>query len=126
MDVDLVIHEARRNHATTIGLAHSEPPPRAWHDGRFSTFVLRITQLHHNGSLLLKLEGKLLAPWAGELRALVPDNAEQARNTRLDLRDVSFVDAAGTQLLRELIARGVVIQSTSSFVDQVLHVSREA
>jgi anti-anti-sigma regulatory factor len=87
--------------------------------------VLRITQLHHNGSLLLKLEGKLLEPWAHELRALIPDDPEAARSTRLDLRDVSFIDAAGTQLLRELLARGVVVQSTSSFVDQVLHTSRE-
>lgn len=88
--------------------------------------MLRITQLHHNGSLLLKLEGKLLAPWAGELRALVPDDTEAARNTLLDLHDVTFIDAAGTQLLKELMLRGVVIQSKSSFVDQVLHVSREA
>jgi anti-anti-sigma regulatory factor len=88
--------------------------------------VLRITRLHQNGTLLLKLEGKLLAPWAGELRALVPDDPEAARHTQLDLREVSFIDAAGTQLLRELIARGVALQSTSRFVDQVLHISREA
>jgi len=75
---------------------------------------------------VLKLEGKLLAPWAGELRALVPDDPAAARNTRLDLQDVSFIDAVGARLLRELVARGVLIQSTSSFVDQILHASREA
>jgi ABC-type transporter Mla MlaB component len=75
--------------------------------------------------LVLKLEGKLLGPWTGELLAQLPQDDQSLRRVRLDLLDVSFVDAAGATLLRELVRRGVVVDGISSFVAELLH-TREA
>ena len=52
----------------------------------------------------MKLEGRMVGPWVEECRkawlALAP--ALQSKKLSLDLRGVMFVDAAGTQLLREI------------------------
>ena len=83
--------------------------------------MLRITQNHSNGLVLLRLEGKLLGPWTDELLAQLPrDEAEWGR-ARLDLSQVSFVDAAGTALLRRAVHAGAQILSASSFVAELLH-----
>jgi hypothetical protein len=39
---------------------------------------------------------------------------------RLDLAAVTYVDAAGVELLRDLIAEGVEIAACSSFVHELL------
>ena len=85
--------------------------------------MLRITPIANNGTLLLRLEGKLLAPWTGELLAQL-ENARPASRIRLDLRQLIFVDDAGLALLRDLIARGAVIESASSFILELLHVEK--
>jgi hypothetical protein len=43
------------------------------------------------------------------------------RPRRLDLTAVTYVDAAGIQLLRDLMAEGVKIAACSSFVGELLH-----
>lgn len=52
----------------------------------------------------VKLEGKVVGPWVEELRtcwlSLAPSLASRA--LCLDLRGVSFVDAKGRELLREI------------------------
>ena len=83
--------------------------------------MLRITSIPDSGSTLLKLEGKLLLAWTGELLAQLPREREQLARTRLDLSRVSFIDDAGVFLLRRLIASGVVIEASSSFVAAILN-----
>jgi ABC-type transporter Mla MlaB component len=85
--------------------------------------MLRITPVAKNGTLLLRLEGKLLAPWTAEVLSQL-QNAKPASRIRLDLRQLSFVDDAGLALLRDLIARGAVIESASSFISELLHVEK--
>jgi ABC-type transporter Mla MlaB component len=81
--------------------------------------MLRITRTTiDGGATLLKLEGKLLAPWAGEV--LEQCNGSGGR-VRLDLAQVSYVDGAGVALLNELRARGATIVACSGFVAELLH-----
>src|SRR5262249_860208 len=86
--------------------------------------VLRITRIARAGSApILKLEGELLEPWVDEVRQACADPAAGASRTRLDLSAVTFVDAAGGELLRDLIRQGIEIAACSSFVAELLHVS---
>jgi len=84
--------------------------------------MLRITRIDKNGSTLLKLEGKLLSAWTGEL--LAETSAAPKTQISLDLSHVSFVDAAGLATLRDLARRGVVIGACSNFVAELLHAEK--
>jgi ABC-type transporter Mla MlaB component len=82
--------------------------------------VLRITRLSPKGrGLTLKLEGEVLGAWVGATREACATPGRRPR--RLDLAAVTYVDAAGVQLLCELMAEGVEIAACSSFVRELLH-----
>jgi ABC-type transporter Mla MlaB component len=68
----------------------------------------------------LELEGELLAPWVGEVRQACAELMAGASRTRLDLAAVTFVDAAGVQLLRDLIRQGIEVAACSSFIAELL------
>ncbi len=80
--------------------------------------MLRITRSHSSDAAALLLEGKLTEPWTEELRAELESGD---RITRLDLSGLSFVDARGAELLRELERRGVAMVGASAFVRELLH-----
>ena len=82
--------------------------------------MLRISQTENGGALTLKLEGKLLKPWIAEVRRSV-GNPHDPQKLQLDLSNVSFVDAAGAELLRGLLATGAEIVACSSFVREILN-----
>src|SRR5262249_22119178 len=48
------------------------------------------------------------------------------RRLRLDLAAVTYADAAGLQLLRDLMAEGVGIAACSSFVGELLHLEPQS
>jgi hypothetical protein len=79
--------------------------------------MLRITSLDGaDSTLILRLEGKLLEPWVDEVR-----RAYAMRTPRqLDLSALTYVDAAGARLLRELLHEGAVICACSGFVSALL------
>ena len=82
--------------------------------------MLKITRLPRKGRVLtVKLEGEVLGPWVGAVRAACTKRGRRPR--RLDLAAVTYVDAAGVELLRDLIAEGVEIAACSSFVGELLH-----
>lgn len=83
--------------------------------------MLRITQIHDSHGPRLKLEGKLLGPWTDELRAACAGLTQQVRQPRIDLTEVSFVDAAGIKLLEDLRGEGFDLTACSHFVATVLH-----
>jgi len=86
--------------------------------------MLRIRRISGSDSETLRLEGKLLEPWLGELRqACVPPTARPT-GIRLDLSAVTFVDAAGAQLLRDLMRQGIAIAACSAFVAELLHMEK--
>jgi anti-anti-sigma regulatory factor len=84
--------------------------------------MLRISAIASGpDSITLKLEGKLLEAWCGELRAACQVAREQSMLVTLDLMDVSFIDGAGLDLLRTLLRRGITVSRRSSFVAELLH-----
>lgn len=66
--------------------------------------MLRITKTEERATTTLKLEGRLAGPWVHECsevwKALSPDL--QGRKLCVDIRDVTFVDQPGEQLLAEM------------------------
>jgi len=83
--------------------------------------VLRITTIQNDGSsAVLKLEGKLLEPWIGELHEACRRTCERTASATLDLAGLSFVDAPGTIALRDLRRRGVKLTGCSPLVAELL------
>lgn len=83
--------------------------------------MLRITRSDQNGTdPSVKLEGKLLEPWVDAVRSLFTAPASTPL-PRLELAGLTFVDAAGADLLRQLLRRGVQVESCSAYVAEVLH-----
>lgn len=58
--------------------------------------------------MTIKLEGRIAGPWVEELRRswffLAPSVG--SKDLRVDLRDVTFVDAAGMHLLTDIRKKG--------------------
>ena len=66
--------------------------------------MLKITEIARNDSgRTFKLEGKLLGPWVDELRNVCMQPLDGLEPVGLDLAAVTFVNAAGVELLRDLI-----------------------
>jgi len=82
--------------------------------------MLRITSLESTeGTATLKLEGRVAGPWVAELKRTA-DALLQRRPIGLDLSDVTYVDAQGAALLRDLQARQASVYGCSSFVAELL------
>ena len=84
--------------------------------------MLRITrQPIDDSTILLKLEGKLLEPWIEELQRSI----NGFTNTiKLDLSALTFADAAGTQVLAELIRNGATLSACSGYISALMHVEK--
>ena len=58
--------------------------------------MLKISQAGKaNQSVTLKLEGRVVGPWVGELRQVCETHLSEGRVLKLDLADVTFADADG-------------------------------
>ena len=85
--------------------------------------MLKITEMAQNDSgRTFKLEGKLIGPWVDELRNVCTQPLDRLEQVGLDLAAVTFVNAAGAELLRELIRQGIIVTQCSAFVAELLHV----
>jgi ABC-type transporter Mla MlaB component len=83
--------------------------------------MLRITAVQNDGlPAVLKLEGKLLEPWIGELHDACRTSCEQTASATLDLSGLSYVDAPGTIALRDLRRQGVKLIGCSPLVTELL------
>lgn len=71
--------------------------------------MLRITEVHADGELVLKLEGRISGPWVRELDACWRLAAETwtGHPLAVDLRDVWLVDGAGQEQLARMHRGGV-------------------
>jgi anti-anti-sigma regulatory factor len=69
--------------------------------------TLKITNQQTDNTLEITLEGRIAGPWVTELRQVWTDLAPQLRDRILilDLRSVTYADAAGKRILREIVAR---------------------
>jgi hypothetical protein len=84
--------------------------------------MLRITVVESSKiAIILRVEGRITGPWVEELRSACnvhtfPEDVQLS----LELADISFADAAGIALLRELRNRGVgLIRPTPFLVEQL-------
>ncbi len=70
--------------------------------------MLRITIHDSPACLTFQLEGKLAGPWVQELEACWQNIVVGRRRpvVRVDLRAVTFLDAAGKEILAALYAQG--------------------
>jgi hypothetical protein len=68
----------------------------------------------------LKLEGKLLGPWVGELESACRKPQVSPDRVRLDLFGLTFVDEEGARFLLGLIRDGARVVACSGFVAELL------
>jgi hypothetical protein len=73
-----------------------------------------------DGSHVLRLEGRIVGPWVDELRRSSAGHAGRPGELVLDLARVSFLDASGVALIRDLAGRGVRVVNSSPFVAEQL------
>ena len=85
--------------------------------------MLRIETTEVDGISTVRLEGKLLAPWLHEFKALFEGNTP-IPSMRLNLKDVDYIDAAGLELLSALRSQGLLIVASSAFVAKLLDHSK--
>jgi hypothetical protein len=85
--------------------------------------MLKITHVEQPPATL-RLEGEVSGPWVGELRRVCADllgnNGHSTSDLVLDLAGVSFLDAEGIALFRELAGQLVRFSSGSLFVAEQL------
>jgi hypothetical protein len=84
--------------------------------------MLRITVLESSKiAVTLRVEGRITGPWVEELRTACNMHTFPGEvQLSLDLADISFADAAGIALLRELRNRGVGLVDTTPFLTEQL------
>jgi ABC-type transporter Mla MlaB component len=83
--------------------------------------MLKISQAGNgNHSVTLKLEGRVVGPWVGELRQVGETLLTEGRSLKLDLADVTFADASGVAVLSSFKSRGVTFTNCSPFVVEQL------
>jgi len=83
--------------------------------------MLKISQaVKVNHSVTLKLEGRVVGPWVGELRQVCEALMTEGRALKLDLTDVTFADASGVSALSSFKSRGVTLSNCSPFVEEQL------
>jgi hypothetical protein len=69
--------------------------------------MLRITTQNDTQLLTFRLEGRLLGPWVTELRDCWQSKVScRPPFVHVDLRSVTFVDAAGKKLLADIVRQG--------------------
>lgn len=83
--------------------------------------MLRITAVQNEGApTVLKIEGKLLEPWIGELHEACRKTFGLSVPATLDVAGLSFVDAPGTIALRDLLRRGATLRGCSPLIAELL------
>jgi anti-anti-sigma factor len=91
--------------------------------------ISRETTADNKDAVLLRLEGQVSGLWVEEVRRTCYEaigvNGRRGNPLVLDLTDVSFIDADGVALFRELAAHGADLVNGSLFVmEQLKEVTR--
>ena len=84
--------------------------------------MLRITVVESSRrAVTLRVEGRITGSWVEELRrACDARDLSDEVHLSLELAEVSFTDAAGIELLKELRSRGVSLERTNPFMAEQL------
>jgi hypothetical protein len=84
--------------------------------------MLRVTVVESSQiAVTLRVEGRIAGPWVEELRTACsvhsfPDEVQLS----LELEDISYADAAGIELLKQLRNRGAGLIRTTPFLAEQL------
>jgi len=82
--------------------------------------MVRICRREVGGRIELSVQGRLVGPWVEELRREVLGLEVPTSAVELDLARVGYVDGAGQELLRRLVAGGLRLGPRSGFVQALL------
>ncbi|HWP43643.1 MAG TPA: hypothetical protein VNO14_10440 [Blastocatellia bacterium] len=83
--------------------------------------MLKISRSERSGEgETLRLYGRMIDPWVGEVRKAVEQLLDVGERVTLDLDEVSFVDRDGVALLREMVDRQVALINCSPFLTERL------
>jgi ABC-type transporter Mla MlaB component len=83
--------------------------------------MLKISQAEEaNQSVTLKLEGRVVGPWVGELHQVCDAVLKEGHTIQLDLAEVTYADIDGVAVLSSFKSRGVRFRNCSPFVKQQL------
>jgi hypothetical protein len=75
--------------------------------------MLKITVSNNNAGTTYGLSGRLVGPWVDELRTCwLTQEVGGTVPCHVDLREVTFIDEAGTTLLSQMSREGVTIQAS--------------
>ena len=89
--------------------------------------MLRISEIgNSNDHVLLKLEGRIVGPWVGELAGAAGRALDADRTLKIDLADVSYVNREGVKLLLTLEDRRAMLEGMSPFVAEELREAKAA
>ena len=89
--------------------------------------MLRITLHDSPDALRFQLEGKLVGPWVSELEQSwrTASSVQADKKLIVDLKDVTFIDDSGKELLRRFCESGAEFIAceplTRAIVEQVTH-----
>src|SRR5580658_10932686 len=89
-------------------LNHLHAVSRVWHTPcLIPGMALRITVEQNEQAMVVKLEGRIVGPWAAELDRLWEETspALASRKLSLDLRETTYADAGGIQVLRAIYSQ---------------------
>src|SRR5215831_9229074 len=72
--------------------------------------MMRVTRQQDGETITLKIEGCLAGEWANEMKRCWDEVKDDTRPRviRIDLTGVTFIDAAGRELLAQMLASGVI------------------
>jgi hypothetical protein len=88
--------------------------------------MLKITStVDSRQSVILRLEGRLVADWVPELMTVCRSDGQTSRCEELDIGSLSFADAAGIEALRNLADQGLRITNGSPFMAELLRENRK-
>lgn len=84
--------------------------------------MFRMTRISGASTTILKIEGKLLAAYVDEFESAIGSFSSMSSPMpiSLDLSGLTFVDAAGLDILAAMIRRGLLVSSCSNFVAELL------
>jgi hypothetical protein len=91
-----------------------------WREGKGR--MLRISIVESSSQRRLVLEGKLVAPWAAELRTTC-DKARADLNGRelvVEIKNLTAINQAGENVLAELMIEGIKLRACGVFTKHLL------
>ncbi len=84
--------------------------------------MLKITKIDDEPEqVMLKVEGQLVAEWAGEMEAECRRCMASGRKVLLDLADVTLLDDRGIRMLKRIILDGVGLVNCSALINGLLN-----